>query len=260
MKNIEIIQHNFKNEIQIVPLGDLHLGATNCMIKEIKKTIDYIANNENVYTILLGDIIDNAVICGKIPSAVYDNVMTPLQQVQFAVETLRPIKDKILGVVSGNHEFRSSKSTDINPLYLVCSELGIQNLYNDSLGIIKINLGQRHKNDGSRGVETSYTILLHHGKGTSESAIKKDHEFINQFEGVDCIVTGHTHNGRVAKFKKLVVNKYSNVVSEKDITCIVCNSFLKEAEYGLQNMLVGASNDIVYFDLKLKNKQIVCHY
>lgn len=259
MKNIEIITHQFKNEIQIVPLGDLHIGASQCMLKEIKETIDYIANNENVYTILLGDIIDNGVIAGKVASAVYDNNISPLKQVQYAVDLLRPIKDKILGVVSGNHEMRSEKVVNVNPLYLICSELGITHLYNDSLGIIKINLGAKKNNEGL-GRKQCYTLLIHHGKGTAESAIKKDHDFINQFEGVDCIITGHTHNSRVAKFKKMVVNKFSNIVSEKDITIIVCNSFLKEAEYGLQNMLVGANNDILMFDLKLGHKKIVCHY
>lgn len=259
MKNIQIIQHHFDSEIQIVPLGDLHIGASNCMYKEIKDIIDYIANNENVYTVLLGDIIDNGVITGKVASAVYDNQLSPMQQIQKAVELLSPIKNKILGVVSGNHEFRSSKAIDVNPLYLVCSELGIQNLYNDSMGIIKIQLGIDGRKD-HKSLQC-YTLLIHHGKGTAESAIKKDHEFINQFEGIDCIITGHTHQSRVAKFKKLVVNKYSNVVTEKDITVIVCNSFLKEAEYGLQNMLVGANNDPLMFDLKChRNKKIICHY
>ena len=177
-----------------------------------------------------------------------------------AVEILRPIKDKILGCVSGNHCDRSEKVTNINPMYLICCELGIQDRYRSSLAILKVTVGARKNNEGL-GRHQTYTILVHHGKGTSESTIKKDHEFINNFEGCDIITTGHSHNGRVAKFTKYEVNKFKNIVTKKDITIIVSNSFLEDAEYGMKSMLCGASNEIISYDLKLgNNKKVLVHY
>lgn len=68
----------------------------------------YIQETPNVYCTLGGDIIDNAVISGK-NLGIFDGC-SPMEAISQAVEILRPIKDKILGVVSGNHEDRSEKN------------------------------------------------------------------------------------------------------------------------------------------------------
>lgn len=255
--NFELIKHKFDDSIKIIPLADLHLGATTCMLNEIKKTIKYIAETPNVYCTLGGDIIDNGVITGKVASAVYDNVISPLKQVEMATELLRPLaaNGKILAVINGNHEERTEKVANISPLYLMCCELGIQDLYRPSMAIIKINLGDR----GS--TNQCYTLLLHHGKGTNDSALKKDREFVNYFSGVDCIITGHTHNSKVARHKTYEINKFSDTVTERLVTTIITNSFLKEAEYGIKSMLVGADNTVISFDLlKARDKKILVHY
>lgn len=224
------------------------------MIKEIKDVIRYIKETPNVYCTLGGDILDNSVLVGK-NLGVFDSNMTPMQSIEFAVELLKPIKDKILMVISGNHEDRSAKVTDINPMYMICCELGIQDLYRPSLAVAKINLGDREKTN------QCYTILLHHGKGTDHSAVKKDHEFMKNFNGVDLCITGHTHNGKVAKYNVYDINKFTNKIVPRQITIVVTNSFLKDAEYGIKQMLVGASNEVISIDLLLqKEKKIKVHY
>ncbi len=251
--DFDLIVKQFKNEINIIPLSDLHLGASTCMLKEIKETIKIIEQTPNCYTVLVGDIIDNGVITGK-GLGVYDNVLSPMKQIEQAVELLRPIKDKILACVSGNHEDRSEKASNINPMYLICCELGILDVYRNNLAILKVQIGERQESSHRR---KTYTLLVHHGRGTSESAIKKDWDFIGKFEGVDGIITGHTHNPRNAKFEKIVVDSHNNVVFKREISIIVCNSFLKEADYALKSMLVGASNSISKVRLcKGKNKKI----
>lgn len=251
--DFKVIQKLFKDEICVIPLSDLHLGAKSCMLKEIKETIKHIAETPNCYTVLVGDIIDNGVITGK-ALGVYDNVLSPMQQITQAVELLKPIKNKILACVSGNHEDRTEKSTNINPMYLICAELGITDIYRNNLAIMKVQIGERKE---TSHIRKSYTILIHHGKGTSETAIKKDLEFLGKFEGVDGIITGHTHNPRNAKFEKIVVDNHNNSVSKREIAIIVCNSFLKDADYALKTMLVGANNSISkIFFRKGKNKKI----
>lgn len=252
--NFDLIVHNFEKEITVVPISDCHIGHKDCMINELKKVIKYIEENDNVYCTLGGDIIDNAVLTGK-NLGIYDADMTPMKSIEYAVELFRPIKDKILGVVSGNHEYRSEKVTDTNPLYLLCCELQIQEVYRDAVAIIKVNVGKRNSTN------QCYTILLHHGKGTSKSSIDKDREFMLNFSGVDICVTGHTHQGRVAKFGTYEVNKSCNRVSYRKISVVVTNSFLKDADYALRGMMVGCVNDIITFDLKLqKTKEIRIHY
>lgn len=256
LKDYELLTYNFPREITIIPLSDLHIGASNCNLNEIKKVVNQIKEKDDCYTILCGDIIDNAVLVGK-NLGMFD-AMSPMKSIQQAIEILEPIKDKILCVLSGNHEARSEKVADVNPLLLICSELGIKDLYRSSLGIVKIQLGNRESSGKDK--RQTYTFLIHHGKGTSETAIKKDLEFINQWEGCDCIITGHTHAGRVAKKNKKVINPHNNNVIDKQIVVVVCNSFLNDADYALKNMMVGTSNDIITIKLKLGHKKILTEY
>lgn len=253
--NFELIVHSFDDSITVVPLSDLHLGASNCMINEIKKIVKMICDNPNMYCTLGGDILDNGVLVGK-NLGVFDGI-SPMKAINMAVEILRPLAEnnKILGVISGNHESRSEKVTDMNPLYMVCCELGIQDLYRSSLAIIMVNLGSR------KSTNQCYTILLHHGKGTAESALKKDKEFLGYFSGIDIEITGHTHQGRVTRDYTYDVNKFAKKVTKRKRTYIVTNSFLEDAEYGLKNMLIGADNSIISFELKCKReKEVPVHW
>lgn len=250
LDDYKIITHDFQvSKIEIIPLSDLHIGAKSCLINEIKKVVKYIAETPNVYCTLGGDIIDNAVLVGK-NLGMFDVNLTPMQSIKMAVDILKPLADnnKILGCVSGNHEFRSEKVTELNPMYLIARELGIDKIYRRNLAVIKVRLGTKNNNQGV-GKQQVYTILLHHGKGTSESALKKDFEFINKFEGADIIFTGHTHHGRWAKENKKFINKQSDIVTDREVTAIVTNSFLSDANYSLENMMVGANNSIISIEL-----------
>lgn len=257
----KLISHNIKGEkITIIPLADLHIGASGCKIDEIKKIIKHIKETDNCYTVIAGDVLDNAVITGKC-LGMFDNIKSPMKQIEEAVELFRPIKDKILGIVSGNHEGRSENIANINPLYMIACELGIQEVYRSNLAIVKVQLGGRYNTKETGGRRQCYTILVHHGKGSSETAIKKDYEFIKSFEGADIIVTGHTHNGRVAKFNKKIIDTRNNKIVNRQITIIVCNSFMEDVDYALKSMLVGCSNDLISFDLTTgNNKNVLVHY
>lgn len=103
--------------------------------------------------------------------------------------------------------------------------------------------------------------MLHHGKGTSKNALDKDYEFINQFEGADLVFTGHCHSGRVAKRTKKFINKQNNIVSDREVTIVVTNSFLDDCDYALQNMMVGNNSTIISIDLfSGKKKKTLVHY
>ena len=50
--------------IQIIPLADLHIGDAQCDLALINRTINYIKNTPNAFTIVNGDII-NAIKVSK---------------------------------------------------------------------------------------------------------------------------------------------------------------------------------------------------
>lgn len=182
--------------------------------------------------------------------------MSPMEAVNYAVELFRPIKDKILAVVSGNHEARSEKVTGLNPMYLICSELGIQDRYRNAEAILAINLGKRHTTNAQ-----CYFIQLHHGTGTSKNALTKDEIYSLYTQGVDCIITGHTHKSMHTRYRVNDINKYTKEIIPKKVDIVVTNSFLDDADYAKRSMLTGTVTDLIYIDLKMeRDKRIEVIY
>lgn len=255
LKDFEILEYSFDDTISIIGLADLHIGASSCMYKEIKETIDMIKQTPNMYVILNGDILDNGILVGK-NLGVMDNTMQPMEQIKTAIELLQPIKDRILLCNNGNHEARLSKiSGDFSPLMLVCSELGISDKYRNNMGILKIKIGQRNEKH-----RATYIVMAHHGKTSAENATKKGHDFANEFEGCDLLLLSHTHAPRIAKYNKKVIDGHNNKVINKELTIAVTNSFLDDCDYSLKGMYAGTSKALVTFDLlKRHNKKIIAH-
>jgi len=86
----------------IVPLSDLHIGASGVDYQKLKEYSDFIKNYP-VYTVLLGDLADNFSPI-KHPSAMKEDLITPTDQWQLARAFFREHEQKILSVVSGNHD------------------------------------------------------------------------------------------------------------------------------------------------------------
>lgn len=102
-------------DYEIVDTGDWHIGPLNCNFEGIEKTIDYVKNNKNVFLVLKGDLIDAISPKDKrYAHCVMENpkLKTAQQQANKVLEILRPVKDKILFVMIGNHEFKQINEVD----------------------------------------------------------------------------------------------------------------------------------------------------
>jgi hypothetical protein len=75
----------------------------------------------------MGDMIEAATRY-SVGAGVYEQKMTPQQQMEDMVEMLEPYKDLIIGSHTGNHEFRITKETGINVMKVMCKMLGIRYL------------------------------------------------------------------------------------------------------------------------------------
>ena len=66
--------------------------------------MEYVKDNEDVYVFLNGDLCESSIKTSK--GDIYHQVGTPQDQRDWVIERLNPIKSKILGVTTGNHENR----------------------------------------------------------------------------------------------------------------------------------------------------------
>lgn len=198
MKSIKIDLDRDIAELKVKVLADLHIGDPLCDIKQITNEISEIVKDNNMYVILNGDIINNAIKTSV--SDVYGETMTPMQELELAIELLRPIKDKILCINTGNHERRTYRETSIDLMKLLSRELGVEDRYTNESAIIFVRFGEMfngHKETNNSGNvrKLCYSFFVTHGaKGGSNAGGK-----INAMMGLhsiidtDIYIHSHTH-------------------------------------------------------------------
>ena len=197
MKCIKIDLPHDLTRMEIEIFSDLHLGSKKCDYMAIQKRVDRVKENDNVYAIILGDVLNNSTKTSV--GDVYEEEMTPMQQVNLATRTFEPIKHKILGVCTGNHERRSYKTDGVDLLYFMCAELGIADRYDYCACLLFIRVGQ----DKRRGTKTAkyarqicYSLYMTHGDGQGGRTIGGKANGLQrrgQIVDADIVVTGHTH-------------------------------------------------------------------
>lgn len=114
---------NFKGKLIVVPLFDVHSGHFAHRREKFLAYIQWIANTPNVYAILGGDLMENALDDGR--GMTYDQTMNPQTQLDEMTSLLSPIAHKILVSVPGNHEGRTEKKSGIDVSKVLAERLKI---------------------------------------------------------------------------------------------------------------------------------------
>ncbi|MHA1471406.1 MAG: hypothetical protein ACTSSP_12750, partial [Candidatus Asgardarchaeia archaeon] len=118
------LKHIKGDVLDICFFGDQHIGSKDSDIESIEKMVEWIKNKKNVAVILMGDTVDCA-LRGSVGAGAYDNILTPSEQMEFAIKLFAPIKDKIYGVHNGNHGNRMYNETTISPESYIAKALGV---------------------------------------------------------------------------------------------------------------------------------------
>lgn len=196
MKCVKINLPEELEKIKIEIFSDLHLGSKKCNYKEIQERIRTVQESEDTYAIILGDLLNNSTTSSV--GDTYEEALTPMQQVKLAITTFEPIKDKILGICSGNHERRSYKTEGIDLLYFMASELGLAERYDYASCLLFVRLGRDsgHNRSGKGKRQICYAIYMTHGDGQGGRTIGGKANGLSrrgQVVNADIVVTGHTH-------------------------------------------------------------------
>lgn len=154
---MKCIKHeHIGSHIDFVPLSDVHIGDYNCDKLLFQDYIDWIRDNPNALTFLNGDMVNVATTASK--SSVFDQEKGLSWQIDTAVKMLYPIKDKIIGCITGNHEERLASFCGFNPTELIATRLQIP--YLGYSGVIDIKV------QGSLDKKAqNYIIYAHHTTG-----------------------------------------------------------------------------------------------
>lgn len=228
--------------INIYPIGDLHIGSGQFSRESWDRWKETVMKDEFGRVVIIGDMIDNGLKNSRTDS--YHATMQPFDQKRWLTDELRPLKDKIIGAVTGNHELRSGILADVYPLYDVLAKLDLEHLYRMNMGFMKVNLGQRTSDR-----QCSYTIVLAHGGSKT-----KTEKFGYAIDGMDVLVTGHIHQPNSAFRSKIVIDTNNEVVRMQDFIHITVPSFQSMGGYALRGMYMPNSST-VFPVLRLDGKE-----
>ena len=99
-------------DVGVIVLSDLHYGNPYCSVKHFQRTVDFIQKTDNCRCFLNGDLLEAVTKQSK--GDIYQQKLTPQQQRDDVLDLLLPIKDKVLGVTTGNHEQRIYNETGVD--------------------------------------------------------------------------------------------------------------------------------------------------
>lgn len=252
-----LITHKFekREDLTLYAVADVHLGAKECMEKEFLEFIDMVKNDPHAYLILAGDLINNATKSSV--SNCFDDIYRPSEQKKMMTKILEPVRDRILCGTCGNHEDRSGKDVDDDPVYDIMAKLDIENLYRKNLAVVKIRIGDNVRHTGDRN--PTYILAVTHGNGggvLTGAGVNKAERFGYAFDGVDAIITAHTHKPLNTTPSKLRVNPQNNTIKEVPFDVIVATSWMKYSGYAGKKMLPPTSHVLQKITLCGTKKEI----
>ena len=147
------------DSFNLVLMGDTHEGAAAQHRSGLLETIAYIHDTPNTFGAHLGDWLEAITVDDKRYTVEETTEPIPLMQAYGAADAFRPIKDKMLAALWGNHEKTLQKYGNLVQ-HVICRELGIP--YGGYLAKVEL----RHKG------RQMFRLLLWHGSGSLTSKAK----------------------------------------------------------------------------------------
>lgn len=234
MKCVKVDLPAEHKEIFIEIFSDLHIGSKKCDYEAIQERIEKVKSDPNRYCIVLGDICNNSTKTSV--GDVYEEELTPMQQVQKAVKMFDCIKHKTLGITSGNHERRSYKQDGIDLTYFFASELGLADKYDYCACLLFIRFGRAKTRGagGSHGGKMCYTLYMTHGDGNGGRTIGGKMNGLQrrgQIVDADIVVTGHTHSPATFRDSFFRIDYQNSSVSQREQLFVNASATLNYEEY-----------------------------
>lgn len=214
-------------------LGDIHLGAANHQSEAFRKAVDMIAADGDAW-LGLGDYcdcidhLDPRFNPREIDSTYTIRDLDNLVAVQFRnlLDELEPIKDRCIGLISGNHEdkFREKRNYDANRE--MAAALGTDDLGHKAW----ISLSFRYNENKSIPFKLVAVHGTGNGGGKREGTPTNVAHDVFRWDMADFHIMGHLHQAAVsrAQYNRF---EYGTVRREPAWFC-VNGCFLSKSEIG----------------------------
>lgn len=239
--------------IEIVPLPCMHYGSPAHISLLLNWAVNYIQSGVHRFGLFMGDMMENALINSK--GDPYECAEGPQEQLDYLICKFRPISDRIIGVIRGNHENRTRRAVGIDPGKMLAYALDVP--YLGIEGIIKVKFGQ----DTWTGAPQIYLIYAHHGVGGGRTMGAKANalsRMTHRVEGCDVYMMAHTH--QMMAYPEGVYMPIGPTYQRARLCqrlMVMCGSFLGGAEYAAEKMYQPTVPGTVVVRLSGKQKAAI---
>lgn len=219
--------------IELLPFGDLHWGSAECHTEKIIGYRDWVLEQPNRFVVLMGDLMNCSTKSSK--AELYEDLTTPDRAYYELVEVLKPIQDRIIMMIRGNHEEAIFRMSGHDYCAQLAHELGdVPYKIDGGMFAIRMAVGE-HTN-----VFTGYAVHGWGGARTQGAKVNKVDSLTNVAD-VDIYIIAHDHSQNIHR-----INSFAPPITNMrwDAPCYMTNhrkimintgSFLKYAGYGRRN-------------------------
>lgn len=250
--------------VRIKPIADVHYASILCNERAFMDFRDQLLKEKDTYTILLGDLLNNNTRSSV--GSPWDDIMRPSEAKKKMAEILRPLAEegKIIAGLSGNHERRSLKDADDDPMADIMCKLNLEDCFRQDALFIHFCIGER-ETGGKKRLAATYNIACHHGSGggiLTGSSVNKNERYAYTLENIDLVITAHTHKGSITKPAKMIFNPNSMRMIRKPFACMTACSWQEFGGFPLQKMMTPAAlafdddGQVAEFSGDMYNKKI----
>ena len=218
------VQVNSDSPLRLALFSDTHVGSRYFAKAQFVKFLTESMDHPNAWLLGIGDQVDAIVpadlkrftlssidekyLRGDTPDEMLD------AQASDFVKLLEPYRDRLLGLLEGNHEESIRKRYGISVHRQICTALNCENLGRSCLFLLKL------VNDTGR--VRSLTIFAHHGFGgggrTEGGSITKYSRFVHYYDA-DIYVTAHDHDHWTKKVARIGITNTGKMIDKNMILC-----------------------------------------
>ena len=183
----------------------------------------------------MGDLFD--AVTKQSLGNVYEQEYNLKTAKEFLTEELKPIKDKILGSIDGNHEERILKTVGDSPVSDLCYRLGIE-YFPSWCAYLYLSVGDRKDYKKDKRRTYVYTAYMHHltGGGATIGGKFNRVKKLQLMIMADIYCGAHVHLKGVTKEKYVIPDIRYKTLTDIQQAYALTGSFMGYADYSIKGM------------------------
>lgn len=233
---MEIVKRRIKvprgcSDVSVILSGCCHVGHGSANEPAMHEMVKYIAAEPNRRLILMGDVTDSI--------SVSDPRWSPLEvaswlktedlsnrivlEAERAIQIFSPIKDRIDGIVIGNHENKPKRMVQVDIHRMLCNGLNAPSI--GLMGFLQYTFVGR-----DRGEAKPLTMYLEHGSGGAGTVgviMNKMVKKAKDFTGVQIAAGAHHHRNGAVTAETIHYDAATGELKREAVLCVTVGSFLE---------------------------------